>query len=293
MDNYSKKLAHILPTLLAITFGTLIFFILLRLLLEVGLHVTTIKEDVWHVFIPFVMPWIPVLIWLRPRLRVLSSDIFESRRRIGFQFIAATTMAFAMMASQEYFTTSTAVLTVVKRVGEIEQKSPARYYRIESFTVNTGLQGFTAKLYESGNKRLILNLYFVSPMVDKLSQGQIPKIWYGVHFQKEIYKALNPDQQEDEYQSFRRRCEYEMLGYQYTNVDHMERVPLSDKLDRYVEAVRQSVPAAGEDCIILEPVKKPYETRNGNKLSWIFGSIAIGLTVFMIMLVWPDYKQPG
>ncbi|HMV10861.1 MAG TPA: hypothetical protein PK325_13770 [Cyclobacteriaceae bacterium] len=293
VDNYSKKLAHILPTLLAITFGTLIFFVLLRFLLDIGFHVLQSKEEVWHKGIPFFAPWIPVMIWLRPRLRVLTFDIFEDRRRSAFLVTAGATIMIATMMSQQYLTTATGALMEVKRVGDIEAMPPARYYRIESFTVNTEVQGSTAELREYGkrNEKLMMDLYFVCPMVDEFAKEQIPKIWYGVHFQKEIYNDLNPHQQENEYQSFRRRCEYDMLGYQYTKVDHMERVPLSDKLDRYREAVRQSVPAAGEDCIILEPVTKPYDARNGNKLAWIFGSIAIGLTVFMIMLIWPDYRQ--
>ncbi|MBL7839652.1 MAG: hypothetical protein JNJ75_05900 [Cyclobacteriaceae bacterium] len=294
MDDYSKKLRYILPTLLAITFGTVIFFVLLRLLLEFGLHVSTIKEEVWHKGIPFFMPWIPVMIWLRPRLRVLTFDSFEDRRRSAFLLTAALTIMMATVMSQEYLTTATGELTEVKRVGDIESMPPARYYHIEQFAVNTELQGFASQLREYGkrNEKLMMDLYFVCPMVDESAKEQIPTIWYGVHFHNEISNRLSAAQTEREYQSFRNRCEYEMLGYQYTTVDHLERVTASEKQDRYQEAIKSTRAAAG-DYIILEPVREKYEARSGNKLVWAVGSIPIGLAVFMLMLVGADYKQPG
>lgn len=295
MDNYSKKLAHILPTLLAITFGTVIVFVLLRLLLELGLHVSTIKEEVWQKGIPFFAPWIPVMIWLRPRLRVLTFDAFEDRQRSAFLVTSGATIMIATMMSQQYLTTATGALTEVKRVGDIEAMPPARYYRIERFAVNTALQGFASTLREYGkrNEKLMMDLYFVCPMVDESAQEQIPKVWYGVHFHKEISNRLTAAQTEREYQSFRNRSEYEMLGYQYTTVDHMERVTASDKLEQYREAVKRSMYVAASDSVILEPIREKYEARNGNKLAWVFGSIAIGLATFMILLIWADYKQPG
>jgi rhomboid protease GluP len=83
-----------------------------------------------------------------------------------------------------------------------------------------------------------------------------------------------------------------MNTYDFQSLDHFERIPASKLKGNYLEAIQSSVKQPTvNNFIVLKPIHKKYEDRNGNKLAWIFGSFGIGLGVLLLALIRPGYTD--
>lgn len=107
MKIYIIKLKHILPTFFAVTFGTVIGLALIRWIFCIRFSIIDIEEEVWTLWIPLIFPWIPIVIWLRQRFRILTFKKDNSDGRVFFQFISwvinkGLTLPDSLWSAQRY-----------------------------------------------------------------------------------------------------------------------------------------------------------------------------------------------
>ena len=296
MQTYWAKVKHLLPAFLLVTWGTTIGFGLARWLLETrfpGLH---IKEEVWDVWLPLILPWIPILLWLRPRFWVLTFKKDASNGQFFFQIIAWGTMIAMLWTSQEYLASATATLTELPGVEEIEQKKDSRYYKLADFAVAPDYRGSYTDFRPSGKNGRDLNftVYFVVPFLrsNPVPADSVPKYWYGIKYSKQISNRIGTEEKMAAYEAFYAECGKKMDDYAFDRPDHFERKPWSDDRENYLRAIGARTGQAADDhFIILTPVMEKYEDRTGNKLAWIFGSFGIGTLVLLLLLIRPGYDE--
>lgn len=284
-----------MPTFIKIALGSIISFALIRWI-NVEFNIVDVKEMIWELLIPLTFPWIPIKLWLRQRLRILNFKKEKERRRLGFQVIAWICIVICMAISQAYLTTATGKLAVLKNIDEIAFKEKVRYYKIKTFAIDTTYGGNYTDFYTSGKHKEILhfNSYFVAPITNPhaLSVAIEKKYWYGIAYQHQISNRLGSKVKEEEFKTFYNSCLAKLKVYNFYDLDHFERVPTSDEKDNYFEAIKtRTYKAPDSRYIVLTPVKGTYESRNGNKLIWLFGSFSIGLSVFSLALSLPGYSK--
>jgi len=74
-----------------------------RWLLDIKLGVLPIHEDLLNTWLPFIIPWIPIFFWIRPKLNILkyrnwsTSDNYHT-----IQIFMALIIAVSTVFSQEY-----------------------------------------------------------------------------------------------------------------------------------------------------------------------------------------------
>lgn len=294
MKTYLLKLRVILPVFLTITFSTVFGLALVRWLFAIQVELLNFKEEVWHLWLPLIFPWIPITLWLRQKLRILSFKD-NDRGRLFFQVIAWGTMVAATMVTQSYLTTATGKLATLASVDELADHK-ARYYQISSFQVATSLGGSYTDFRTSGksNNRLHFDVYFVFPIVKDASLQPVgsPLYWYGIKYSEQVSNRLDDAEKEQRYQTFYDQCVAKINKYDFHAQKHFIRTPNSDKRDNYLQAVRSRMQQPiTDEIIVLEPEKVPFESRNGNKLAWIFGSMGIGFVIMLFSLIWPRYSR--
>ena len=295
MNTYLAKLKHIVPCFLIISIGNVIGLGLFRWLFSIQFQIININEEVWDFIIPIALPLITILIWLRPRFRILTFKD-NSNGRFGFQLISLFALIPVMMISQAYLSSATGKLVHLFSVDQINSIDKARYYKLDKFAVATHFGGAYTDFRTSGkyNQHLNFDIYFVTPiLLDSVKQLQsIPQFWYGVKYTKEISNRKSAKEKEEIYNAFYEESLSKMIKYPFYFLDHFERTPKSNDFKNYLRAIESSIKQnASSDFIILEPVFGKYEDRNGNKLPWIFGSFAIGLIIFLFALIWPNYSE--
>jgi len=296
LETYIKKLKHILPTFLIIAISTIVGLLLFRWLFAIQFSIIDIKEEVWNLWLPITLPWIPLVIWLRPRLRILTFKNDNDNGRFFFQFISAGTIIACLIASQNYLTTATGKLQQLSSIKEIDKVEKSRYYKLNNFSVATYFGGTYTDFRTSGkhNQYLNFDVYFVTPILSDTSEriNDIPKFWYGVKYHEQISNKISDEEKESNYQAFYNSCIQKMNRYNFHSLDHFERIPNSDARVNYLKAIEARTKQTADDSfIVLEPIQEKYEDRNGNKFAWIFGSFGIGLAILLFSLLWTGYDE--
>lgn len=295
MKTHLAKLKHILPTFLAISFGTVVALGLIRWLFSVQFSIIDLKEEIWEFWLPITLPWIPVSLWLRQRLRVLVFKADQYNGSLAFQFIAWLVMTAMLISSQEYLVTATGKLQQISAVEEIEQVANSRYYRLQHFSVMPSRLSDYTDFRPSGkrNQRLNFDVYMVLPIVSDTAASitGTPKYWYGVKYNEQISNRLGGIEKEKEYQAFYMYCRREIEKYNFQDLDHFERVAPSDDRDNYLKAIGPSADENADEIVVLKPVREVYEHRTEGKLSNVLWAFGLGTAFFTLLLFGPGYSE--
>ncbi|EKR08213.1 rhomboid family intramembrane serine protease [Leptospira kirschneri] len=298
MNTYIKKLNIILPIFLLIYVLNLILFLGARWLLTIRYEILDINEEIWDFVLPITLPWIPILIWLRPRMRILRFKNEDSNGSFYLQLISALIITVSLMITQSYLTTAMGKLEVISNIQQIESVSKARYYKLINFSVDPSFAGVSANVTVTGkyNENLNLELFIGIPFLPeaKSFNEKEYKYWYGVKFKKQISNKLNDEEKEKLYTDFYEESMAIMEQYDYHSLDHFERTPTSDDKKYFLQAIESSIKRKpDESYIILEPIPEKFESKNEGKLAWFFGTFGIGFLILLISLIFPSYKVEG
>lgn len=289
MKNYATKLKHIIPTYILVAVGTTIATLLFRWVFTINSEILPIKEDVFNIWIPMIFPWIPITIWLRPKLRILKFK--NDNGSMLFQMIAWGSMVGMMIASNGYLKTATGKLT---ELTSIEQATDldSRYLKLKEIELNRELGSAYTEFSTSGkyNQHLNFHSYFVYPFAVENSNGKF-KYWYGVKKKDQISNKIEPEEKERKYQAFFNRAVKEFEAYKFSEPDYFEILSHSNDREGFLNAVKRQEQFANSELVIIEPREGVYSDRNGKKFEWIFGSFGIGFCVFLFALIFPKYNQ--
>jgi len=319
LEKYFAKLKHILPVFIIVTFGTVFILSFIRWFFSIKFLIIDINEEVWLLWIPFILPGLPVTIWLRPRFKVLTFTRDNDNSRFFFQIICWGIITVMLILSQSYLTTASGNLQQLSTIEEINQVPSSRYYTITNFSTAKDCEGVYTDIRTSGknNHNLNLDIYFVLPILKDSSENfywsqeilpapkdsdfvnvtekthDIAKYWFGIHFKKQISNNITEEEKEDLYDDFYDECSEEIERYNFHACHYFERKPTSSDRTNYLKAIETiNKETENADFIILEPIQEKFEQRNGSTLEWFFGSFGIGLGILLCLLIWPGYNKP-
>lgn len=267
----------------------------IRWLFCLKLSIFDFKEEIWVFWLPLIIPWIPITLWLRPRSRIL---IFKDKDkgRSNFHMIAWLTITAMLSLSQAYLATATGKLQKLSTIKDIEKVEKSRYYELTNFSLANYYAGTYTDFRQSGkyNQYLNFDIFFVTPILKDTSEriNDIPKYWCGVKFTEQNSNKISSDEKEKKYQVFYAECIEKMNKYEFYSLDHFERRPTSDDQQNYLKAIEARTKLTADNSfIVLEPITEKYEDRNGNNLAWIFGLFGVGLSVLLFALISPGYSE--
>jgi rhomboid protease GluP len=289
MKNYAVKFRHIVPAFLVIAWGTTLITLLFRWLFTIRYELLPIKEDLFNIWIPLLLPWIPMTIWLRPKLRIVKFKKGDASMLL--QIIAWMTMVVMMIASNSYIKTASGELTQLKTIDSLTA-TRSRYISIENIQLNKKSGSAHTEFSTSGkyNEHLDIDSYFVYPFQASTSDNEF-RFWYGVKFEKQIGNRISPEEKEEKYQAFFKKAASDFESYPFSQPDYFEVLPLSDDREGFIKAIGELHLNSTVPPVIIEPREGLYSERNGNTLAWTFGSFGIGLAVFLFALTFPQYDE--
>jgi rhomboid protease GluP len=298
MKEISLKLRYIYGRYLLIGIGFIICYSIFRWYFDYKLGVLHLKEDLLDFWIPFALPWIPILIWLRRRVRFLK---VRGKRDNGFffyQFIAVASISAPTIVTQGYIEASSSQLIQVNSPYEITGASNIDCYKITDFNIIKEYAGAHRASRTSGrhNDKLNFTTYFIVPLVDHNQQVDLTnhKYWYGFKFTESMSNHASDEKKNARWREFYEECIKKYEQYNYTDYQYLQGLAYSDDRDGYIEAVKaRQKNNSAEDLIILEPINESFADKAGNKFAWIFGSFGIGAFIFLLMVLIPsiDYAE--
>ena len=288
MNNIKTKLQEVYIPFLIVSIGTILFYNVFRWTLDIKFGILPLKENLLNFWIPSAIPWIPILIWLRRRIRILNIRGKRDNGYFGYQFAMAAAIAVPIIISQNYIEKSSFDLNEISSISKVKELKNEKYFKITSFDIdhNSSLSYVTSRTSGRNNDKLNFYLYLACPFENTNA------IWYGVEYKKNLSNRINEQRKNSEYRNFLNKSEKEFNTYNFQDVKYFERLGYSDDRDGFIEAIKEENANLKEkEQIILVPRKDVFKNRLGSSFSWIFGSFGIGALIFLAMVVIPKIDE--
>lgn len=172
MSQFSQKVKLIFIPFVIVCFATVAVVTLLHWLLFIKYRIFLVDDDIINAWAPIVAPGIPILIWLRPRMKLLD---LKSRRTgkdpLGaYIFVAWIIIAIPTVIAQSYLETATGKLTELNYISEIIHQPPTKYYTTQHYYVNKNMVHVKTVFDVSGkyNSDFNMTIYVTTPVFDNL-----------------------------------------------------------------------------------------------------------------------------
>ncbi len=296
ITNLKIKLKEVYLPFLLISIGTITVYSIFRWIFDIKLHIIPLKKDVLDFWLPFVIPWIPVLLWLRRRVHILKVGGRDDSGHSLYQAIMAVAITIPLIISQQYIEKASFDLIPLNTINEIQHHSDEKYFSAPSFRVNENacVSYVTARTSGKRNQHLTFFLYIGCPFENASTA------WYGILYTKKISNRLSDEKKDAEYRTFLEESSRKFDAHPFETVKYFKKLGHSDKRDGFIEAIKESYPHINEsEQVILMPQYDNFSDRLGNTVPWIFGSFAIGAFILLLMIAIPkidtkafnDFKQ--
>lgn len=293
-SNIALKLRLIYLPFLYIAIGFISIYTFLHWLLFIKWQVLTLKEDFLNIWLPFILVWVPLLVWLNPRLRLLKLKTEKGDLPTLYLLIACFAISVPTIIAQEHLVTATGKLTELNSITQINQFAKTKYYTVRNTFVGKEQPGIVTTAEVSGkyNRDLTFRMYLLYPLYENGADTIHTQVeaWYGIKYSKTISNNLPDERKTQEWENFYETTREDVQKRDLQQFVYLDRVPPSDDLKGYKEALPRSTALKAEDISILTPVNEPFAARSGNKFAWIFGSFGIGAVVWLIMILIPKLQ---
>lgn len=276
--------------IIAVCFITTYTFLHWLLFIKAGIP---LKEDIVKFWLPFGLPFIPILIWLRPRIKLLQFK--NDNASFGYQFLACIAIAIPTIIAQEYLVTATGKLTQLDNIAQIEKAEKTKYYSLKNFYIDKqhiAVQN-TATVTGKNNTDFNMLVYVAMPILNNeadTTNNQITN-WLGKRYSERISNSLSNQEKDDRYKVFAEKCQKEFEETDFSKFNYLEVIGNTEDHDEFNNAIKKIALDNSKNNLVFEAKKEPFEARNGQKLPWIFGSLGIGLLAYFIFLLFPKFQE--
>lgn len=286
------KLQFIYKPFLLIALGFILIYTFLNWLLFMKIGIP-LKEDIVEFWLPFGLSFVPILIWLRPRIKLLKFK--NENSSFVYQFLACMAIAIPTIIAQKYLATATGKLTNLNVISELPKTENTKYYTLKSYYIDKNHIAIQNTVSTTGrnNERFNMLIYVTMPILESTSDtvNKTHKYWLGKLYSEQISNSLSEEKKKESYKLFAERSQKEFENTDFHKFTYLETIGNTEDHDEYNKALKKAEQNLSHDNIIFEARTEPFETRNGNKFSWILGSFAIGVFVYFFLLLFPKFNK--
>jgi len=267
----------------------------LNWLIFIKLHAFSIDEDIVNIWIPMALPWIPVLIWLRPRIKLLNLKRKKGDLPGLYIFVAGFAMCAPIIIAQSYLETASGKLTKLDHISQLENHEPTKYYSLTNFYIDKANIGVQPVFEVSGkhNSDFNMNLFVVLPILNSAADTSSSNCiaWYGIKYHKQISNHLDEKEKQERFQKFANESQADFDHRNVNEFVYFDKIGNTGDHKGYIAALKNDKKYSGSLTTVFIPVNEPFEARNGNKLPWIFGAFAIGAIIWLVMILIPKFDE--
>jgi rhomboid protease GluP len=296
MKDLIQKCKLIYLPFLITAIGFVISYTFLHWLLILKFELFHIDEMFIDFWIPFCLPWIPILLYLRKRIKLLKFKEKARDPHFFYMFIAAIAIAVPTIIAQGYIRTASGQLSKLDKAEQIDNSHLTKYYQFDKLYLDKRFTGIYWFVDISGKHNETMNFhgFFTLPImsIDSDTSKRYFKAWYGIEYKDNISNRLDQSEKEIEYQKFQKRIISEYNNTNLYRFVYFDRIGSNDQHKGLIEAVKVANNYDHSiEPIILKPIDEPFENRNGNKFGWIFGSFGIAGFIWLLMILFPSLNE--
>ena len=284
------KLKQIFLPFILIGLGTSIVYAAFRYVFDIKLGLLHWEEQYPNYWIPLILPWAPILIWIRPRIRILKHrDWGRSDNYHAIQLLMSLAIGIPTIISQEYLIQASYDQIELNHIQEIHEYPNEKYFHLDQFTFNRdqAVSHITSKITGKGTN-LNLHQYHAIPF------RNTDAVYIGFHYHESISNGLSDVEKNRSYRAFLQSSTIALDGSNFYASQYFEKLSNSDQLDGYTKAIQiSSNHSTGDEVIVLKPVFTSFSERVGNKLPWMIGSYIMGTFIVLLFLLFSKVDSQG
>ena len=282
------KLKKIFLPFLLVNVGTILSYGLFRWVFDVKLGILNIDVEVLDFWMSILLPWVPILLWIRPQLNILKH---RKRGRLDnywtIQWFMSLVIFLPLLNSQEYIVQAGYDLIELDSVEQVSDFQNEKYFRLNNFILYTdhSVSYTIARTSGRANQYLDYNSYTAIPF------KEVDHTFLGFFYAESLSNRLSDHEKNTLYRGFLNNADQALSASSFYTAQYFERVPNSRELKGYLNAIETTgEPSETNQAIILKPVYKSFAQRYGNKVDWILGTFAAGIVFIFILLMFYPVK---
>jgi membrane associated rhomboid family serine protease len=281
------RLQHLFFPILLVTVSFAVGYSFLSWLLVFGNDILPIDEQVVEYWLPLALSAIFVATWVSPH--VGSLKLSEKRNLPTLYFvIAVAVVAAPTVIAQFYVRAASGTLTRLENAWQISAAAKSKYYSARSICLARNQAIARPVTFWAGRNNTSLNFYlYVLVPVCEVSPGQPGRrIWIGLIFHK-IATGRTDTERRSEWVSFVRASEQSVNTENPKLYRYLESAGINFDSRNFEKALQANGLASSMTPIILIPHKEAFEGRTGKLLPWLFRSLAIGMAIWLVLILLP------
>jgi len=313
MDILKQKIKLIYIPLLLITLPFIVGYTFINWLFLIKLNLFDIDQDVVNFWLPLVLPLIPILIWLRPRISLLKLNKKAGGMLVFYHLIALMAVAVPTMVAQAYLEKATGNFQQLDSVHQINTRKLTKYYQIKDFYLDkqnissyvtfdtTTIKKTYSHRYRSLNKQINKNkksktdmqVYILLPFLasPKDTLSSYCATWLGIQFSKELDKKLSEEQMQESYQNFVLEIKKNLDSEKQLQFVYLERLENSQDSRNFATAAAENKKYKAATINILVSQNEPFANRTDGFLAWIFFSFFFLTSAWLVMVLIPKFEE--
>jgi rhomboid protease GluP len=295
MKDLKLKLRFFIAPFLLIAFCFIAGYTLLHWLLIIKTGVVNIKQDVITLWLPLALAFIPVLIWINPRLRLLNLNSGKNNLPTLYVLVAAGTIGATTLITQQYLSVSTGKLTSLQSINQFDNNAKTKYYKLSRYYIdksNVSIHS-TANISGKNNQYLNYHFYLVVPIYESQTDTATRACsnWLGIHYSKQVSNRLSDTEKDSRHTKFAVESQKKFDTADLARFVYLERLGNTDDHDEFNEAINKTTLGKNNDPQVFISINENFENRAGGKSGWIFKSFGIGFLVWLIMIAIPKLNR--
>ncbi|MET3979886.1 rhomboid protease GluP [Mucilaginibacter sp. UYP25] len=302
MNRHILKIRLVFIPYLILGFCIIAGYTFLNWLIIIQFKLLTLPDEVVELWTPIAIVGLLVLIFLYPRIKLLSLKTSRDNLPFFYGFIAVVALTIPTLISQKYIATAVGKLTPLTNIDSIDQKPATKYYTLKKVFVSKKNAKFHVRFETTGKNNEYLDFYidavcpiFSAEKLETVSNSTNlsfaidtlhPKAWLGIEYNKSVSNRLSEQEKQSLYKEFATEIDTKFATDNLDDFVYLERAGNNKKRGSFIKAIGYNT-----TTIILEAKFEPFESRTGEKLFWIFGSFGIGAAAMFIMIIIPKLDQ--
>ncbi|MBN1499581.1 MAG: rhomboid family intramembrane serine protease [Spirochaetes bacterium] len=275
----------------------ILFYSLISYVFVIRNEYFKIDYDYLRFYLPLVFSFIVLLLFFRPRLRLLNFENKKTNVLYSFVYLfAAFALTFPTLMIQDYFETALGKMTKVEHVDQIITVPETGYYTIENLLLDKSKLCSESDYFVAGDGKDNLNFrcYICCPILnpEKESENLIFSVWYGIEYSERIDNDLSESEKDIKWDKFIDDCFDDFENKNPNEVKYLKRISYSKEFDFFEKAIHEyEFNKSIKEIIVLTPVFESFESRKIPGLSSILGSFLIFAFIVFFISVWIPFHQ--
>jgi rhomboid protease GluP len=293
MDYLSYKFKLIYSRYLIIALGSIIGFSLLNTCFF-QTQLIPIEDFFYEFLIPMLLPILPLIFWLRPRLKLLRLERKNGKNLFEFYLIIAW---FALICpsifAQKYITSAVGQLTKLKTINSIDQRHLTKFYKVRNLYLDKTHCAVQVEAKATGkhNENLNYTVYAAIPIYNEStpplwgssatvrpSKYEVkssnrphidclqPKAWLGWQMTKQISNRLTQKTKDAIYRKFLKDSYLSFVREKIYGFDYLQKIGNSQDYKNFKKGIAHADPDLPANPILLIPKYTPFEKRGSKQL---------------------------